>query len=162
MSTRSVTIVRQRSYYGPSQYKVEELFRFYRHCDGYPEGHGLQMAKAFMDAEYLGTMNGERWISDGLNNRNWAQKCFAQLFACDCDLELETANSEHGDIDYLYVVEGDYERYGGKHNIDLLPVTIAVHSVVYDHWDADYKATLESEPLFRGTPREFYDWASER
>ena len=88
MSTRSATIVMQQTDRG-NEVTNDELFRFYRHCDGYPDGHGLDMAKAFIKAEEKGTADSDRWISVGLNNRNWVQTCFAELFNDDCDLEVE-------------------------------------------------------------------------
>lgn len=45
MSTRSATIIKQTTYWG-EQAESEELMRFYRHCDGYPDGHGIDMAEA--------------------------------------------------------------------------------------------------------------------
>ena len=160
MSTRCATIVRQVTDFGShGGLNTDELFRFYRHCDGYPEGHGLDMAQAFVEAERKGTANRDRWISDGLNNRNWAQKCFAELFSSDCDLELEPEGYEHWDLSYLYVVEGRYVAYGGKTNIDSLPVTISIYRRNWSMNDEDslYDKAMESEPVFSGTPLELIE-----
>lgn len=141
---------------------THELFRFYRHCDGYPEGHGLDMAQAFNRAEGKGTADKDRWFSQGLNNRNWAQKCLAELFAADCDLELEPVGWQHWDIEFLYVVTGVYEASGGKHNIQTMPVTIAVYDTYADELshlsDWSYDRVLATEPLFVGTPHEYCEW----
>ena len=153
MSTRSATIVRQKTYLSKNEYDSEELFRFYRHCDGYPEGHGLQMAMAFRKAIDEGTADKDRWITCGLNNRNWVQKCFAALFAEDCDLEVEAFGHEHWDIEYLYVVEGAYDEYGGKHNVDDFDVRI----IVYEARDDGYEAIMRGEPIFDGGCREFIE-----
>lgn len=155
MSTRCATIVKQHNYYYDGDEEVE-LFRFYRHCDGYPSGHGLDMAESFIRAEEKGTADKNRWFSQGLNNRNWAQKCFAELFAADCDLELEGPKDEHWDIEFLYVVEGSYAAGGGKHNIERLPVTIACYDV--PDFDMQYKDVLKREPLFKGDPHYFKEW----
>ena len=152
MSTRSATIVTQRTYKSATDYDVEELFRFYRHCDGYPEGHGLDMAEAFVEAERKGTADKDRWYSSGLNNRNWVQKCFAELFAKDCDLEVEAKGHEHWDIEYLYVVEGASDHYGGKHTVGESPVVMRVYEA-YGH--GDYDGILSGEPIFDGKPQEF-------
>ncbi len=48
MSTRSATIIRQTTYWGETP-DTEELMRFYRHCDGYPEGHWMDMAKSIVE-----------------------------------------------------------------------------------------------------------------
>lgn len=165
MSTRSATIVKQQTIYYDGV-REDELFRFYRHCDGYPSGHGLDMAKAFIRAEEKGTADKNRWFSQGLNNRNWVQKCFAELFAADCDLEVERFGMQHWDIEYLYVVEGEYAASGGKVNIDHLPVTIAVYDTYVpgaSSWDDEsewsYDLVMEQEPLFKGNPHEFKKWA---
>ena len=160
MSTRSATIVRQQTNHGDGV-TTDELFRFYRHCDGYPDGHGLQMAEAFIRAEDKGTRDSGRWISDGLNNRNWVQKCFAELFADDCDLEVEPLGTQHWDIEYLYVVEGQYADFGGKENIDSLPVTITLYDTYIpnlsknEEWS--YERVMQEEPEFSGTPREYVE-----
>lgn len=51
MSTRSATIIRQTTYWG-EEAESEELMRFYRHCDGYPDGHGIDMAEAIEAYQY--------------------------------------------------------------------------------------------------------------
>lgn len=164
MSTRSATIVRQRTYTSENDYTYDELFRFYRHCDGYPEGHGMDMARAFGAAEAEGTADPDRWIAHGLNNRNWCQWCFARLFAMDCDLEVEPRDCQHWDIAYLYVVTGDGEQYGGKHNIDQLPVTIAVYDArkirpwkedYTDNPEWSYEALMGFDPIYEGSPAGF-------
>lgn len=155
MSTRSATIVRQRTHSSSTEYTVEELFRFYRHCDGYPEGHGLDMATAFLAAEQNDMPDpddGFGWMKPTLNNRNWVQHCFKYLFNMNCDLEVEPKGTEHGDIEYLYVVEGRYDRYGGKHGAAELPVNIAVYSI---GWDTHYEDAMAGEPIFSGTPSEY-------
>lgn len=164
MSTRCATIVKQQSIYYDGT-REDELFRFYRHCDGYPSGHGLDMAEAFIAAEEKGTADKDRWFSQGLNNRNWVQKCFAELFAADCDLEVEPPLTQHWDIEFLYVVEGMYGASGGKHNIDSLPVTIAVYDAYVEGesmWSDDskwsYDLVMQQEPLFKGNPHEFKAW----
>lgn len=53
MSTRSATIIRQTTYWG-EEAESEELMRFYRHCDGYPDGHGIDMAEAIVEADGMG------------------------------------------------------------------------------------------------------------
>lgn len=57
---------------------------FYRHCDGYPEGHGMQMAK-MMNAQFDVSMLVKEMIMNG-------------------NAEIEQIGTEHSDIDYLYRV----------------------------------------------------------
>ena len=151
MSTRCATIVYQNTQYGNGKSETEELFRFYRHWDGYPEGHGKDIAAAILAAEHH--------YEGKLNNRNWCQKLFAFLFSRDADMEVETAEDEHGDLDYLYVIMGDYAAYGGKMPVDKLPVAMAVFRM---HWDESYDTALKGESLFKGTATEYLDWLEER
>lgn len=142
MSTRSATIVRQITHNGECD-KTEELFRFYRHCDGYPEGHGMDLALACIEAK--------EHDAGQLNNRNWAQHVFAHLFAKDIDIEIEPYGVEHGDIEYLYVIEGEYAAYGGKIYTDDMPVTITIYGC---GWDDPYDEVLADKDavFFEGTP----------
>lgn len=151
MSTRCATIVYQNTQYGGNEHKTEELFRFYRHYDGYPEGHGKDIAAAMLAAEHH--------YEGQLNNRNWCQKLFSFLFSCNTDMEVETAEVEHGDLDYLYVIMGGYAAYGGKMRVDKLPVAMAVYRM---HWDEPYETALKGEPLFKGTATEYMEWLNER
>lgn len=145
MATRCATIVRQLTDYGTER-EVEELFRFYRHWDGYPSCHGAMMAQACIDANE----------DKGLNNRNWCQHVMAHMFADQADIEVEPKDAQHGDLDFLYAVTGYYAAYGGKVGIDELPV---IFEVWYSHYGADYEETMRGEPLFRGNAREFLEWA---
>ena len=144
MGTRCATIVRQVTDYGDSQ-KVEELFRFYRHWDGYPEGHGLAIASAIMAAN-----------DDPLkNNRNWCQRVFCRLFAEGADMEVEPSKCWHSDIEYLYAITGHYANYGGKVGVDEFPVIIEVWR---SSWDVPYGTTMRKKPLFRGNAQEYVEW----
>ena len=160
MGTRCETIVRQKTYTSADEYKVEELFRFYRHWDGYPDGHGLEIAKACLDAERAYMPKPDEYsYRNCLTNRNWCQRLLVYLFNNETDMEVEPLGGyEHGDIDYLYVIEGEYADYGGKHAIDHLPVTITV----WDAWDGDsYKSVMQDRPLFSGTAGEYVDWVND-
>lgn len=156
MGTRCVTIVMERriSHDGNT---VDELFRFYRHFDGYPEGHGLDMALALLKAEAKSTekIPGAGYGDQKLNNRNWCQHAFAEIFAMDADLEVEPDGYEHGDIEYLYVVNGLTDVSGGKEPIPAMDVNIAVHKV---GWDDKYGDVLRRDPMFKGTPSEYVKW----
>lgn len=153
MGTRCVTIFKNRQvkyvyengvYKGEDGYESVELFRMYRHWDGYPEGHGMSLAEAVMEADEHADKN----------NRNWAACMLGYLFTSYSDYEIEEHDAEHGDLDYLYVVEGDYANYGGKDSIDILPVAIAVYEFP---WDGGYAAALAQEPIFKGSAYEFAD-----
>lgn len=154
MSTRSETIIMQEC----GKYAVNEdgryerigaedreVARFYRHCDGYPTGHGLDMAYSF---EGCGKSNlrGRNWVQvllgafmlgegkEGTPMEEWGAPC----------IEFEPQDVEHGDLEYLYTVRGSI--FG--------EVTIAVRRI---GWDEHYADVLEREPLFEGTPREYIE-----
>ena len=162
MSTRSITQIESdfdRWNWETKEKTVETmpLARFYRHCDGYPEGHGYQMAIALAEAEF-----------DGMsNNRNWAQQFLAKLCAMDCDIEFEPPTLAdggwcHGDIEYLYTVRGTSDYTGGKEHDVSAPgrVTIEVREAVGwdEKEDGSYAATLAREPIFSGTWRDYARW----
>ena len=146
MSTRSATIIRQTTYYGEHP-DTEELMRFYRHCDGYPEGHGMDMAYAILCANGAdGTV--EEWLTDFLR---W----FIPYGQFSRHIVFEPYGCEHGDIEYLYVVEGIVDHHWVKTEDGKLPVTISV----YQHsWDEPYISTeLNTEPIFSGTAYEYIE-----
>lgn len=153
MGTRSETIVRQRTYTSPTEYTTDELFRFYRHFDSYPSGHGADIATAILAAD-------KRWKGE-VNNRNWCQKVIGVLFAItDSDMEVEPHDAyEHGDLEYIYVIEGDYADYGGKHGVEQLPVRMAVYET---GWDVSYAKAMSKEPLFEGTAQQFFAWLDKK
>ena len=156
MATRSATIVTQRTYTSAHEYKVVELFRFYRHFDGYPAGHGMDLANACLKVEEFIDKTEVGGYGHGLNNRNWAQYVFGQLFNMDVDIEIEPRDEEHWDLSYLYVLEGSYDAYGGKVCVDALDVRIRVYDGIYRH--EGYERAMRQTPLFDGTPREFVEW----
>lgn len=123
MSTRSATIIMNNNWNG----EEEEVARFYRHCDGYPEGHGADLALAIKHAD---TKSGYG-----------CQNILANLLNMECRIEFESAGTEHGDIEFLYVVHADKG-------------TIALYSCDLDE---GYSQALAHEPLFIGTADEYLD-----
>lgn len=158
MSTRSVTIVdsefKERDWKtGELEDSVLHIARFYRHCDGYPEGHGAQVALALGVAE----------ISGECNNRNWAQHFFANLCSMDMDIEFEPVSKAeggytHGDLEYLYRIIGKQDYTGGKEYV-CQPVEVEVFSVTHTSvLGDDYSNVLSGEPIFKGGWREMMSW----
>lgn len=142
MSTRSATIIRQTTYWGETP-NTEELMRFYRHCDGYPEGHGIDIARAVALAD-----------KKGIAPEYWVQGVLEFFFYNYDGVEFEPLSRQHGNLEYLYVVEGmvDY-RPGAKHD-GKLPVTISVYGI---GWDEDYEVAMERTPIFSGTAYEYIE-----
>lgn len=145
MGTRCATIVQQVGMCFDGKDKVEELFRIYRHWDGYPSGHGMDIVRACKAANN----------DEGINNRNWCQHVMAHLFANSADMEVETNDVEHGDLDYLYVITGRYNHTGGKVAIEEYPLLISVFSV---GWNQSYESAIRNNLLFSGTPETFEQW----
>ena len=142
MSTRSATIIRQTTYWG-EEAESEELMRFYRHCDGYPEGHGMQMALAVKQADEWPTRPEE-----------WLQAVLTAFFGMDNAIEFEPRGSQHGDLEYLYVLEGIVDLRWGRTKSDKLPITISVYGIGYDE---DYEVAMERTPIFSGTAYEYIE-----
>ena len=144
MSTRSATIIRQTTYWG-EQADTEELMRFYRHCDGYPEGHGMDLAKSIRNADRAGARPSE-WLGGVLS---WFFIVFSPFTPC---VEFEPKGCQHGDLEYLYVVDGIVDHRWGKTKSGRLPVTISVYGI---GWDEDYDVAMERTPIFSGTAYEY-------
>lgn len=136
MSTRSATIIRQTTYWGETP-STEELMRFYRHYDGYPECHGMELARAIKAADDL-----------PIYPECWLQAVLAVFLDMDNAVEFEPFGYQHGDLEYLYVVEGIVDHRWGATKSGKLPVTISVYDI---GWDEDYEVAMERTPIFSGT-----------
>ena len=132
MSTRCVTIFRQRSIDRYKKERTEELVRFYRHCDGYMEAHGVDLADAILES-------GENEHPSS----QWAQKVLARLFSKDIHLMLESRETEHGDIEFLYIVElvNDWASRSSR-------IEVSVYKVEFD--TAYERVQSYTEPIFAG------------
>lgn len=146
MSTRSATIIRQTTHWG-EQAKTEELMRFYRHCDGYPKGHGIDMAEAIRNADRMGGVRGSEWLGAFLS---W----FLIHSPYTPNIEFEPYGFQHGDLEYLYVVEGTVDHRWGKTKDGRLPITISVYGI---GWDENYEDAEKREPIFSGTAYEYIE-----
>lgn len=156
MSTRSATIVRQEQTkwklgedgrWESDGKELAEVARFYRHCDGYPTGHGLHMATSFAATEEHERECGRGWGGD------WFQKAFGPFLTGEGlqgtgfegwgapTLEFEPKGMQHGDLEYLYAVT----KRGGRLEIAMWAIG----------WDEDYDAVMAGSPLFEGTPAEY-------
>ena len=143
MGTRCVTVFKNKQLnWDTNEPESVEVCRFYRHWDGYPDGHGADIARSVIEAN----------DDTRKNNRNWAQHVLARLFSCVADMELEERDQRHGDLDYIYVVEGSYANYGGKQDVPSFDVTITCYRVSWDD------GLIE---LFSGDAEQFLDWAME-
>lgn len=140
-------VVKSTEIWADDEAETSEVLRAYRHCDGYPEGMGLDIAKACAAAERL-------WKRK--NNRNWCQPFLHYIMGTDADIEVEPSDCQHGDIEFLYVVNGTRDLSWGKVDVDAYNISIAVY--VPDRWDADYSEIMDGEPVFSGNWHDMIDW----
>lgn len=137
-------LVRSRDIWGNDVIHEYEALRIYRHCDGYPEGMGMDIAEACKSAD--------EWHDR--NNRNWAQPFLAALFASDADMEVCAPDEEHGDIEFLYVVTGVRDVSWGKVGVPYYGLEISVYE---PDWDQTCEEAMKGEPIFTGGWREFME-----
>ena len=88
------------------------------------------------------------------NRLNLPKPFLAKFLSKPCTVEFEPFGCQHGDLEYLYVVDGIVDhRLGAKHD-GRLPVTITVYNI---GWDEDYEVVMERTPLFSGTAYEYIE-----
>ena len=143
MSTRSATIIRQVDIWpsstGPDSEERNELLRFYRHCDGYPDGHGLEMAKTLQ-------------LMTSAYRTDWAAQLISYMALTGC-IEIEGRRVEHGDLEYLYVVDGVADHRAGVSSRGA-QITLSVYRI---GWDEPYQECMKKAPYFTGTPDEYVE-----
>lgn len=123
MSTRCALIVTERNLWRDER-PVEEVFRIYRHCDGYPDGMGEDLKDIC------------RSYFEVRPRESWSQWLVSEL-ARRCSFEIEPKSAVHGDLEYLYRIDVD----GGKMTVGCWHIG----------WDEDYEMVFEREPLFSET-----------
>ena len=123
MSTRCALIVNERNRleYGEP---LEEVFRLYRHCDGYPEGMGQDLKS--ICASYQ--KDSER--------KSWSQYLLEKLSALST-YEMEPPSAVHGDLEFLYCI-----------NVDGRKMTVSCYTI---GWDEEYEEAMCRYPVFRET-----------
>lgn len=147
MSTRSATLLmRETDAYVDGEWKrgVYEVARFYRHCDGYTDGHGYQLAMAAaamqLDDDWHGGEPMSAWMDWFLSQRN--------------DVEFEPYGQEHGDIEYLYAVT-EHAMDGPQ---DEPPIWLRAWKVgPHD----SYTGAMCHEPLYSGDWVGYMQWLRE-
>ena len=113
----------------------ERVLTFYRHCDGYPNGHGLDLCNAVI-------MAGDDVIR---------LLSLMEIFK----IEIEPANvPEHGDIEFLYEV--DYPDPYHGHWADGKPDTVikitntrswSERKVVYEGNPSDVRMKISTDQI---------------
>ena len=123
MSTRCALIVNERNRWEYGE-PLEEVFRLYRHCDGYPEGMGQDLKT--ICASYQ--KDSER--------KSWSQYLLEKLSAL-CKYEMEPPSAVHGDLEFLYCI-----------NVDGRKMTVSCYTI---GWDEEYEEAMCRYPVFRET-----------
>ena len=157
MGTHAMTIIKNREMtfddnWQPNGSHDVEVARFYRHYDGYPSGHGDDIANSLLNAADTKPIETMWGFSEQLNNRNWCQHFFKELCKRDIDIEF-IGHDDNCYCDYTYVVTGDYANYGGKINIDGATYLSRITVDVYAGSENDTK-------IFSGNADKFIDWIS--
>lgn len=140
MSTRCALLVMEETTYGNARPTRDELLRCYRHCDGYPSGMGTDLADALARCS-------------GPVGNTWAQSAIREILSIDANMEVEPHDTEHGDIEYLYVVTAHRHFCVGP-SVAPDGITMAVYPAV--GFDEPYAVTMSREPLYDG-PCEGFD-----
>lgn len=156
MGTPAMTIIKNREMTFDDNWQSNgshdiEVARFYRHYDGYPSGHGDDIANSLLNAANTKPVE-TSWgtVCEQLNNRNWCQHFFKELCKRDIDIEF-IGHDDDCYCDYTYVVIGDYANYGGKINIDGATYLDRITVDVYAGSENDTK-------IFSGNADKFIDW----
>ena len=156
MSTPSVTILKNLVLnWKSNQMEEETIATFYRHWDGYPSCHAVDIANSLIVAsrtkpEHIDFSGAsvERGI---LNNRNWCQHFLKAMCMVDADIEF-IGEDNVPSASYTYVVTGAYDNFGGKDSIGAEEYLSRINIKVYE---GDENGNL----VFEGGAAECLAWA---
>ena len=111
MATRSlVRFARREDGVSFSEHPEKVIVQVYKHWDGYPSGHPTQLANWLVNKRIVnGLTNDSHNVANGL-------ECLAAQYIAAFkmepgDLYVESPeHSQHGDIEYITYVWGDYNK----------------------------------------------------
>lgn len=156
MSTPSVTILKNLVLnWESNQMEEETIATFYRHLDGYPSCHAIDIANSLVVAsrtkpEHI-DFSGASVERDILNNRNWCQHFLKAMCMADADIEF-IGEDNVPSASYTYVVTGAYDNFGGKVGIGAEEYLSRINIKVYE---GDENENL----VFEGGAAECLAWA---
>lgn len=156
MSTPSVTILKNLVLnWESNQMEEETIATFYRHYDGYPSCHAIDIASSLVVAsrtkpEHI-DFSGASVERDILNNRNWCQHFLKAMCMADADIEF-IGEDNVPSASYTYVVTGAYDNFGGKVSIGAEEYLSRINIKVYE---GDENGNL----VFEGGAAECLAWA---
>ena len=136
MSTPSVTILKNLVLnWETDQMEEETIATFYRHYDGYPSCHAVDIANSLIVAsrtkpEHI-DFSGASVERDILNNRNWCQHFLKAMCMADADIEF-IGEDNVPSASYTYVVTGAYDNFGGKVSIGAEEYLSRINFKVYE------------------------------
>lgn len=159
MSTPSVTILKNLVLnWESNQMEEETIATFYRHYDGYPSCHAIDIASSLVVAsrskpEHI-DFSGASVERDILNNRNWCQHFLKAMCMADADIEF-IGEDNVPSASYTYVVTGAYDNFGGKVSIGAEEYVIVNNFYAYGTLDRQLVEYLEGEgvPIIAKIPR---------
>lgn len=157
MSTPSVTILKNLVLnWESNQMEEETIATFYRHWDGYPSCHAIDIASSLVVAsrtkpEQHIDFSGASVERDILNNRNWCQHFLKAMCMADADIEF-IGEDNVPSASYTYVVTGAYDNFGGKVSIGAEEYLSRINIKVYE---GDENGNL----VFEGGAAECLAWA---
>lgn len=133
----------------------ETIATFYRHWDGYPSCHAIDIANSLIVAsrtkpEHIDFSGAsvERGI---LNNRNWCQHFLKAMCMADADIEF-IGEDNVPSASYTYVVTGAYDNFGGREILGAEEYLSRINIKVYE---GDENGNL----VFEGGAAECLAWA---
>ena len=157
MSTPSVTILKNLVLnWKSNQMEEETIATFYRHYDGYPSCHVIDIANSLVVAsrtkpEQHIDFSGASVERNILNNRNWCQHFLKAMCMADADIEF-IGEDNVPSASYTYVVTGAYDNFGGKVSIGAEEYLSRINIKVYE---GDENGNL----VFEGGAAECLAWA---
>lgn len=134
----------------------ETIATFYRHYDGYPSCHAIDIANSLVVAsrtkpEQHIDFSGASVERNILNNRNWCQHFLKAMCMVDADIEF-IGEDNVPSASYTYVVTGAYDNFGGKDSIGAEEYLSRINIKVYE---GDENGNL----VFEGGAAECLAWA---
>ena len=110
MATRSlIRFAKREDGVSFSEHPERVEVQVYKHYDGYPEGHPVDLAKFLNEFKIVNGLGRDTYKrSNGLTCL--AAQYIAEFKEQPGDLYVENPDSKHGDLDYITYVWGDYHK----------------------------------------------------
>jgi len=129
MSTRSLTVIKDKS---------EEIVVMYRQMDGYPEGHGLDLANFLSDMVIVNGLGGDEVAKVANGGPCLAAQIVAHFKEGPGGIYLHAAGTREIGEEYIYTVD-----------VNIFTLTITVEENMWE------KGTKE---LFKGSAKDMLAW----